>query len=80
MTRPLYDVIVGGRFRTGLTKRIGKVLTKGEGSILVEWAAHEVVSFTGRNDRQKRVEPRRKETIGCTTQVEWPITPNGGTP
>ncbi len=78
--RPLREVIVGGRFRTGLTKRVGKVLSKYAGSVLVEWAAYEVVTFTDRHGRHKRMEPRRTEPIADATEVVWPIPPNGGTP
>jgi hypothetical protein len=79
-TRPLHEVPTGGRFRAGLTKREGKVLRKGEGSIKVRWARGRTDTFNTSEGERVSIPRQPIEFIGPTTEVVWPVPPNGGTP
>ena len=86
--RPLHQVPVGGRFRAGLTRREGKVLRKGEGSIKVRWARGRTDTFNTSAGERVSIPRQPIEFIGPTTEVEWPLlqgaawdrmfTPTGG--
>jgi len=63
------DVRKGGLFRTRYTRRVGKVLRKGEGSVQIRWDAKLTRQFRTREGQSVEISSRNVEHISPATEI-----------